>query len=48
MVVPKRAAEDAVFNITRADPNDPTTTQLHIPKGTIIGIDIPAVQYNRE
>lgn len=48
MAVPKRAAEDAVLNITRADPTDPTTTQLHIPKGTVVGIDIPAVQFNRE
>ena len=47
MAVPKRAAEDTVFTATRADPNDPTTAQVHVPKGTIMGIDIPAVHYNR-
>jgi len=46
MAVPERAAEDTVFTATRADPNDPTTAQIHIPKGTIMGIDIPAVQFN--
>jgi hypothetical protein len=48
MAVPKEAAEDCVFTATRADPNDPTTAQVHVPKGAILGIDIPAVHYNRK
>lgn len=44
--IPKKTAEDVVFTATRADPNDPTIAQLHVPKGTVIALDIPAIHYN--
>jgi hypothetical protein len=48
LAIPKVAAEDVVFNVTKADPDDHTTTKLHVPKGTLVVLDVPAVQYNRE